>query len=151
MRVLFLHNNFPAQYRHVARKLAQNKNNTVVFASHRAVEKIPGVSNLLYKPHREPRKETHHYLRSTESAIINGQSLFKACLELKKKGFQPDIVCAHSGWGPSLYVKDLFPDTKLLSYFEWYYHALGSDANFLKDSNISFDDQSRIRTKNLPV
>lgn len=151
MQVLFLHNNFPAQYRHVARKLAEDRNNRVVFASHRAVEKIPGVVNLLYKPHRETHKATHHYLRSTETAIINGQSLFKACIELKKRGFEPDIICAHSGWGPSLYVKDLFPNAKLLSYFEWYYHAIGSDADFLKDAQISYDDQSRIRTKNVPV
>ena len=87
MRVLFLHNNFPAQYRHVAAKLAEKKKNTVIFASHRAVEKIPGVVNRLYKPHREPNKETHHYLRTTESAVINGQSLVKSCLELKNKGF----------------------------------------------------------------
>lgn len=151
MRALFLHNNFPAQYRHVARKLAEKKKNKVVFASHRAVEKIPNVVNLLYKPHREGSEKTHHYLKTTESAVINGQSLFRAAMDLKKKGFYPDVICAHSGWGPSLYVKDIFPDAKLLSYFEWYYHALGTDADFLKDSNIGFDDQSRIRTKNVPV
>jgi len=151
MRVLFLHNNFPAQYRHVARKLAEKKKNQVVFASHRAVEKIPGVINLLYKPHREGKPETHHYLRTTETAVINGQSLFRACLDLKKKGFEPDIICAHSGWGPSLYVQELFPKAKLLCYFEWYYHAFGSDADFLPDSKMEYDDASRIRTKNVPV
>ncbi|MBL4740156.1 MAG: glycosyltransferase family 4 protein [Sneathiella sp.] len=151
MRVLFLHNNFPAQYRHVAAKLAEKKKNRIVFASHRAVEKIPGVTNLIYKPHREPHSNTHHYMRSTESAVINGQSLFRACIDLKKKGFKPDLICAHSGWGPGLYVKDVFPDAKLLCYFEWYYHAFGSDADFLRDSNLGFDDAGRIRTKNLPV
>ncbi|MEH6475370.1 MAG: glycosyltransferase family 4 protein [Sneathiella sp.] len=151
MRVLFLHNNFPAQYRHVARKLAEKKKNQVVFASHRAIEKIPGVTNLIYKPHREGKPETHHYLRTTETAVINGQSLFRACLDLKKKGFEPDIICAHSGWGPSLYVQELFPKAKLLCYFEWYYHAFGSDADFLPDSNMEYDDASRIRTKNVPV
>ncbi|MEP3244039.1 MAG: glycosyltransferase family 4 protein [Sneathiella sp.] len=151
MRVLFLHNNFPAQYRHVARKLAEKKKNQIVFASHRAVEKIPGVANVIYKPHREVKPDTHHYLKTTETAVINGQSLFRVCIDLKKKGFIPDIICAHSGWGPSLYVKDVFPDAKLLSYFEWYYHARGSDADFLKDANIGFDDAGRIRTKNLPV
>lgn len=151
MRVLFLHNNFPAQYRHVARKLAEKKKNQIVFASHRAVEKIPGVANVIYKPHRDVKPDTHHYLKTTETAVINGQSLFRVCIDLKKKGFIPDIICAHSGWGPSLYVKDVFPDAKLLSYFEWYYHARGSDADFLKDANIGFDDAGRIRTKNLPV
>ncbi len=151
MRVLFLHNNFPAQYRHVARKLAEKKKNQIVFASHRVPEKIPGVINVTYKPHREIKPETHHYLRSTETAVINGQSLFRVCLDLKKKGFKPDIICAHSGWGPSLYVKDIFPDAKLLSYFEWYYHAFGSDADFLKDATLGYDDAGRIRTKNLPL
>jgi len=151
MRVLFLHNNFPAQYRHVARKLAEKKKNSVVFASHRAGEKIPNVVNLIYKPHRQPKPETHHYLRSTETAVINGQSLFRACIELKNKGFRPDIVCAHSGWGPAFYIKDIFPDAKLLGYFEWYYHAFGSDADFLKNSDLNLDDAGRIRTKNLPV
>ncbi|GLQ04919.1 glycosyltransferase family 4 protein [Sneathiella chinensis] len=151
MRVLFLHNNFPAQYRHVARKLGEEKENQVIFASHRAAEKIPGVVNVLYKPHREGSEKTHHYLRSTESAVINGQSLFKLCIDLKKKGFSPDIICAHSGWGPALYVKEVFPHARLLCYFEWYYHAFGSDADFLQDSNIGYDDAGRIRTKNMPL
>ncbi|MBL4906584.1 MAG: glycosyltransferase family 4 protein [Sneathiella sp.] len=151
MRVLFLHNNFPAQYRHVAAKLGEKKKNKIVFASHRAVEKIPGVLNVLYKPHREAKPDTHHYLRNSETAVINGQSMFRVCLDLKKKGFTPDLICAHSGWGPSLYVKDVFPDAKLLCYFEWYYHAFGSDADFLKDSELGFDDAGRIRTKNMPV
>jgi glycosyltransferase involved in cell wall biosynthesis len=151
MRVLFLHNNFPAQYRHVARKLAEKKKNTVVFASHRAVEKIPGVINRLYKPHREPNPNTHHYLKVTENAVINGQSLVKSCMELKQKGFSPDIICAHSGWGPALYAKDIFPNAKLLCYFEWYYQAFGSDADFLKDATIDMDGAARIRSKNIPV
>lgn len=151
MRILFLHNNFPAQYRHVAAKMAATKGNQVVFATHRAVEEIEGVKTVLYKPHREGRKETHHYMKNLETAVINGQSLFRTGVELKKAGFIPDIVCAHSGWGPSLYIKDIFPDTKLLSYFEWYYHAYGTDADFLPSSNIGYDDAGRIRTKNTPV
>lgn len=148
MRVLFLHNNFPAQYRHVARHLAEDKTNQVIFASHRVPEKIPGVVNVQFKPHRETKSETHHYLRNFETAVINGQSVFRLCIKLKKQGFSPDIVCSHSGWGNSLYVKDVFPDARLLSYFEWYYHAHGADADFLKESDVGFDDAGRIRTKN---
>ena len=40
----------------------------------------------------------------------------------------PDVVCAHAGWGVGSFVKDAWPDTRLLTYFEWYYNALGSDA-----------------------
>jgi len=35
MRILFLHRNFPAQFRHLATYLAQDKNNQVVFLTNR--------------------------------------------------------------------------------------------------------------------
>ncbi|MCF8468590.1 MAG: glycosyltransferase [Sneathiella sp.] len=151
MRVLFLHNNFPAQYRHVARELAAVKGNQVLFASQRATLKIPGVTNLVYKPHRIAKAETHHYLRHTETAVLNGQAVFRLCLDLKQKGFQPDIICSHSGWGNSLYVKEVFPKARLLSYFEWYYHAHGSDADFLDPAAVAYDDAARIHSKNMPL
>ncbi|SLN21206.1 glycosyltransferase family 4 protein [Oceanibacterium hippocampi] len=151
MKVLFLHNNFPAQYRHVAAALAQDPANSVVFATHNRQGNLPGVGKLLFKPSREPAKETHHYLRGTESAVLNGQAVFRACIELRKRGFIPDVICGHSGWGPTLYVKDIFPEARLLCYFEWYYHARGSDADFLIDSVITHDDACRIRTRNAPI
>ncbi|MFC4271682.1 glycosyltransferase [Sneathiella chungangensis] len=151
MNILFLHNNFPAQYRHVARRLAADKANRVVFISQRVPGKIPGVTNILSKPHREVKAETHHYLRPTEAAVVNAQAVFRNCLELKKKGFEPDIVCAHSGWGNSLYVKEVFPNARLLSYFEWFYHARGTDADFLDPGAMGYDDAARIHSKNMPL
>ncbi|MCC3303943.1 glycosyltransferase [Sneathiella sp. HT1-7] len=151
MDILFLHNNFPAQYRHVARHLAADKNNKVVFASHRVPHNIPGVTNVIYKPHRGTKADTHHYLRPTEIAVLNAQAVFRTCLDLKKSGFEPDIICAHSGWGNSLYVKEAFPRARLLNYFEWYYHAHGSDADFLDPEALGYDDAARIHSKNMPL
>ena len=151
MNILFLHNNFPAQYRHVARHLATDKNNRVIFMSQRVPAGIPNVSNIIYKPHREINKATHHYLRPAEAAVLNAQAVFRNCLELKKKGFEPDIICAHSGWGNSLYVKEVFPKARLLSYVEWYYHAHGSDADYLDPSAMSYDNAARIHSKNIPL
>jgi glycosyltransferase involved in cell wall biosynthesis len=77
--------------------------------------------------------------------------VFRLAQALKAKGFAPEVVCAHSGWGDSLYIKDAFPSTKLLNYFEWYYYAGGTDADFLPDQPLSDDDRLRIRTKNAPI
>lgn len=151
MRVLFLHNNFPAQYRHVATQLAREGGHQLVFGTQAKAGEIPGVVKAYYKPAREVREQTHHYVRNLESAVLNGQSVYRMCMELKKRGFQPDLVCGHSGWGPTLYVKDAFPDARVLSYFEWYYHAHGTDADFLPDSEISADDECRIRTRNAAI
>ncbi len=151
MRVLFLHNNFPAQYRHIARLLAADRDNQVVFATSRREGTIPGVEKVLYKPARAVRAETHHYVRSLESAVLAGQAVYRITGALKQRGFVPDLVCGHSGWGPTFYVKDAFPDAKLLCYFEWYYRARGTDADFLPDSPIGADDACRIRTRNAPI
>lgn len=151
MRILFLHNNFPGQYRHIARLLAADKNNAVVFATSRGAGAIPGVDKVLYRPARTVRAATHHYVRSLESAVLNGQAVFRAAGALKERGFVPDIVCGHSGWGPAFYVGEVFPDAKLLSYFEWYYRPHGTDADFLPDAPVSDDDACRIRTRNAPI
>ncbi|MEQ8345451.1 MAG: glycosyltransferase [Sneathiellaceae bacterium] len=151
MRVLFLHNNFPAQYRHVAPALAADGANEVVFVTQRDRGSLPGVRNRIYRPTRDAARETHHYLRGTETAVLNGQAVWRVCRELAREGFVPDLVCAHSGWGNALYIKDVFPRVRSLMYYEWYYHGLNSDADFLNDPPLSADDLCRLRTRNASI
>lgn len=150
MQVLFLHNNFPAQYRHVAAALAADPQNLIYAASLDNKKNLPGVTKFTYKAAREAGKNAHHYLRGTEAAVLDGQAVFRMCLGLRQKGFVPDVICGHSGWGTSIYVKDAFPETRLLTYYEWYYRWRNSDVDFF-DKNVSYDDQCRIRTRNLPI
>lgn len=149
MRLLFIHQNCPGQYKHIAKRLAANKQNQVVFIGKRSDRRIDNVQHVVYKPKREPSKETHRYLNLTESGILHGQQVARACLSLKEKGFVPDVIVAHPGWGEALYVKDVFPNSALLNYFEFYYHATGADVGFDPEEEVNIDDRCRIRTKNL--
>lgn len=153
MRVLFLHPNFPAQYRHVATVLGQDPKNQVVFSTKNENPQwtIPGVQKVLFSPSRDPNPSTHHYVRPLESAVLQGQAVFRLAEQLKARDFVPDIVCGHSGWGPTLFIKDAFPNTPLLCYYEWFYHARGSDADFDPADPLSVDDLPRIRTKNAAI
>ncbi|OUL37411.1 glycosyl transferase family 1 [Nostoc sp. T09] len=151
MRVLFLHNNFPAQYRHVALNLAQDPNNLVVFATKNREVTLPGIHKAIFEPSRDPHPTTHHYVRPLEGAVLHGQAVYKLTEQLKARGFVPDVICGHSGWGPTLFVKDAFPDTPLICYFEWFYHAHGSDADFDPTEPLTIDDVARIRLKNAPI
>ena len=58
---------------------------------------------------------------------------------------------AHAGWGPSLFIKDIFPDSKLCCFFEWFYHAHGSDADFDPSFPLDADGEARIRAKNATI
>ena len=151
MKILVLHPNFPAQFRHLATVLGRDPQNKVVYATNRRDGSIPGVEKVLYGKSRNVRPETHHYVRPLESAVLEAQGAYRVAYKLKERGFYPDIVYGHSGWGPTLFMKDAFPQAPLLCYFEWYYNAYGSDASFDPSDPINADDEARIRIKNAPI
>jgi glycosyltransferase involved in cell wall biosynthesis len=151
MRILLVHPNFPSQLRAVAQVMANNKGNDVRFLTARAEGEIPGVRKILYKPKRAASEKTHRYLRLFEEAVLHGQAAFEACVLAKKEGFVPDVILGHAGWGPTLYLKDVFPKATMALVFEWFYHAHGSDCDFAPSEPITPDDEARIRTKNAAI
>ncbi len=149
MRILFIHQNFPGQFRHLAEHLSKDSNHQIIAICQPHAPKLAGVQVIQYQPSRAPSQHTHHYIRSTELHILNGQAVAKLLFNLKESGFYPDIVVAHTGWGEALYVKDVFPKTKLIGFFEFYYQASGADADFDPEFPNTLDDILRIRTKNI--
>ena len=99
MRFLFLHPNFPAQFRHLAVEIAKQEQHQVVFGTARVEGSLPGVHKEIYAPNREVRPETHNYIKPLATAVLQGQAVYRIADKLKSQGFIPDIVYGHSGWG----------------------------------------------------
>lgn len=149
MKVLFVHQNFPGQYLHLARHLGEMEGNQVVFITQRTNEMLHGVNKIIYQPQRKVTRGVHHYLVDTEAGVLNAQNVARIALDLKESGFVPDVMLAHNGWGESWYLKDVFPDTPLIGYFEFFYRQHGADVGFEPDTPMIFDHGPRVRTKNL--
>jgi glycosyltransferase involved in cell wall biosynthesis len=150
MKVLFVHQNFPGQYLHVARHLGAQPEHEVVFLTQRRdAVTLPGVKKVIHRPHRTVTKDLHHYLADTEASILNAQSVARVALKLKESGFKPDLMVGHNGWGEIWYLKDVYHDVPLLGYFEFFYRAAGADVGFDRNAPTIFDTAPRIRTKNL--
>jgi glycosyltransferase involved in cell wall biosynthesis len=150
MKFLFVHQNFPGQYLHLARHLGAIPGNEVVFITQRKDDAaLPGVRKIVYQPHRRVLKDQHHYLADTEMGVLNAQAVARVALGLKESGFVPDVMLGHNGWGEIWYLKDVFPDTPLIGYFEFFYRFRGADVGFAPDEKEIFDTAPRIRTKNL--
>lgn len=150
MKILFVHQNFPGQYLHLARYLASFPDNQIVFLTQRKDQvALPGVKKLVYAPLRTVTPGMHHYLQESEAAVLNAQAVARAALDLKSQGFVPDIMLGHNGWGEAWYLKDIFPQTPLLSYFEFFYRYQGADVGFDPDEPPTFDSALRLRTKNI--
>src|SRR5205807_1607019 len=104
---------------HLAARLAREPDNRVVFLTRADRQPPVGVTAARYSPTRNAHASTHHYLRDFENAVLHGQAAARACLDMKTSGFTPDLVFAHPGWGEPMYIKDIYPTAKLVSYCEF--------------------------------
>ncbi|MDD2466454.1 MAG: glycosyltransferase family 4 protein [Desulfobulbus sp.] len=148
MNILFIHQNYPGQYVHLAAAMAQNPRHQVVAIGEQKTRPDFSYSVLTYSMPQGTATSTHHYIQDFERHVRRGQQIFRACLELKNTGFFPDIICGHPGWGETLFVKDVYPQAKLLIYCEFYYRAQGSDIGFDPEYPSSLDTTLKIRIKN---
>ena len=148
MQFLFVHQNFPGQFRHLAARLAQDESNRVVFLTKRQDRSIPGVERAVYAAPRPVNPQTHHYLHQYEDAVLHGQAAARACIALDQGGFHPDLVIAHPGWGESLFLKDIWPNTPLLNYAEFFYRAFGADVNFDPEQPLDINTVCKLRARN---
>lgn len=154
MRVLFIHPNFPAQFRHLAAALGKDPANKVVFATknERPEWAIPGVEKLLIRSGKDGNEAgTHPLARSFDEAVRNGENAARALGALKAKGFVPDVIYGHSGWGTTMFLKDLFPDAAFVAYFEWFYRARDSDVDFDPAERPTWPTVAGVRTKNASI
>ena len=146
MKILFLHRNFPGQFRYLAPYLAKDSNNEVVFITNAHNGQIPGVKKYEYNLKREVPANCHRYLRFYEECIIHGQSSAEIALQLKNSGFYPDIIYGHT-WGQTLFMKDVFPKSKLVGYFEWFFNSENSYLDF-GNREVNIDERAKYRIDN---
>ena len=152
MKCLFIHQNFPGQFKHLAPALAAQGNEVVALGVNRPEYPTPGVRVMLHRPrvhNPEALKEAPPELRELNAKTTRGHSVARALIKLRDEGFTPDVIFAHSGWGEAFFIKDVFPGVPLLVYAEYYYGAAGGDTNFDPEfAKCSLEGMERLRIKN---
>jgi len=151
MKILFVHQNFPGQFRHLAPELAA-RGHEVTAMTMRKVEELTweGVRLIPYKAGRSSSPTVHPWVNDIETKVIRGEAAFRKAFDMKQGGYCPDVVVAHPGWGESLFLKDVWPRVRLGLYCEYYYRTEGADFNF--DPEFRKDDPGkvcRLRLKNI--
>lgn len=151
MRILFVHQNFPGQFKHLAPTLAADPVNEVVaFTMQKAASaQWQGVRIVPYQVNRGTSPTVHSWVSDFETKVIRGEAAFRAALTLRDSGFSPDVIVAHPGWGESLFLKEVWPNATLAIYCEFFYHPTGADVGF--DPEFPAQDAGdvcRLRLKN---
>jgi glycosyltransferase involved in cell wall biosynthesis len=150
MRVLFVHQNFPGQFRHTAIALAADKANQVVaLCINPPAYETPGVTIARYQPRRTSAKDVHPLAADFETKVIRGEAAAAAAVELKKRGFEPDVIVVHPGWGEHIFITDVWPKARVLLFLEFFYRTEGYDFAFDPElSRDSLQGRARLRVKN---
>ena len=152
MNILFIHQNFPGQFKHLAVALV-DQGHSVVSLTLRVKKPTTwnGVRLIPYTIKRKQGTGIHPWLVDMDTKVIRAESCFLAAQTLEAEGFTPDIIIAHPGWGESMFLADVWPEAKIGLYCELYhrpdYPHLGFDPEFMP--KIGTTEALRIRLKNL--
>lgn len=103
MNILFIHQNFPGQFRHIAQSLIQEGAHNVLCLCEAHALGLPAVEKIIYKPNRTGTPKIHGYVAGLEAHVIRGQAVARTLLALKHRGFKSDVIVAHMGWGEALF------------------------------------------------
>lgn len=151
MNILFVHQNYPAQFKSLAPALAR-LGHRVIAMTMRDIGTNPynGVEIVRYKAGRSSTPNLVHSIRDLEAKIIRGEAAFECGQKLRSEGFTPDVIIAHPGWGESLFLKDVWPTAKMGIYCEFFYRSVGADVSFDPEFSAGNERQAyRTRLKNL--
>ena len=152
MHVLFVHPNFPAQFGHIAHHLAEAKGWRCTFVSETPPGRLPTanggvIEKLQYKPLGGATQTNHLATRTFENNVWHCDAVLRALLA--RPDVQPDLIVGHSGFGSTLFLRELFPDVPCVNLFEYYYlpHDPQSDMTFRRDLNWSVAPEKFLRSR----
>lgn len=150
MKALFIHHHFPGPFRHLAVRLASLPGVTVLFLSERGRREVrlPKVRRLgIAGPSTPPEGEEAD--REMASAMRRGANTANALLRLRRDGFIPDLIYAGAGFGNSLYVRDIFPESCYAVHADWFHRINGPHTFFTKGAPRPPVDFAPGRIRNL--
>jgi glycosyltransferase involved in cell wall biosynthesis len=152
MNILFIHQNFPGQFKFLAPALVRQGHTVVAMTMQKAQQpQWQGVKLVPYAATKGTTPHVHPWVADFETKTIRGEACLNAALQLRAQGFVPDVMVAHHGWGESLFVKEVWPQARLGIYCEFFYHPNGADTGFDAEfaGQNTASEAARLRLKNL--
>jgi len=130
MNVLFVHNNFPAQFQHLARFLGQQPEMRIVAIGGQTSRSMKGVRLFKYALGKIDVSSSHPFARRFDLECHRAEQILYALTNLKSSGFIPNVIVAHPGWGETLPIRSIFPKARLIIYCEFFYGSADRDVGF---------------------
>jgi glycosyltransferase involved in cell wall biosynthesis len=151
MRFLFVHQNFPGQYRHLAAHYAREGHEVVALGEKANLVRNQPQLGARLLGYELPAIEAKGFDAPVARAVHRGRRVAAAASQLRRAGFRPDVIFAHIGWGEALFLKDVFPEARILLYCEFFYRSSGADLGFDPEFPVTAEKMLRTRVMNAPL
>lgn len=152
MNILFIHQNYLGQFAAIANALAEDGHQVTSLADIAASKHRAGVSpkikQFFYPTPKTEISQIHHYLADMERQVRRGQEVCRNLFQLKAHGLNPDVIAVHPAWGEALFLREVFPQARIICYCEYFYQAHGGDLGFDAEFPSSVDEYAKIRVRN---
>src|SRR5688572_30440131 len=133
MHVLYVHQNFPAQFGHIAHHLVDKLGWQCSFVSQTPGGTVGGINKIEYKTAGGATVKNHFCSRTFENTVWHCDGVYRAMKA--RPDIKPDLIVGHSGFGSTLFLRELYPTVPIINFFEYYYlpHDPDSDMDFRRD------------------
>ena len=113
MRLLLVHQNFPGQFRDLAPALCDRGHELkAIGSSQRTCD--PRIEVLRYDFSKPESSGIHHLTQEVDEWIRRGELVAETAIGLKQRGWAPDLMLAHPGWGEAMLLRQVFPASPLV-------------------------------------
>lgn len=153
MQVLFVHPKFPGPFSHFAAALADLGHEVTALAVRPGTEvrAWKGVRVVPYQVLGQSTPGLHPWLVDIEAKTLRAEACWRAARALQVHGFSPELVVADPAWGEPLFLKQVWPQAKLVVFASMFYQASGTDMGFDPEfaSPLAAKDLCWLQMKNL--
>ncbi|HEX3699343.1 MAG TPA: glycosyltransferase [Phenylobacterium sp.] len=150
--VLFVHNNFPGQFRDLALQLVARGVRCGAITQSHATENLPGVPVIRYGLNRGTTRGIFSLATRSEADFIRGSRALLAARKAKEQGFEPDVIVGHTGWGETTLLSEVWPQARQVLYPEFFYSGHGLDIGFDTEFKALTEEAVLLgKTKNAPM
>ncbi len=120
-----------------------------MFISQPNANRMERVRRVFYQAPKPDADGTHANARDWDLAAQRAEAVSRTAANLKRLGFDPDIIIGHHGWGELLDLVDVWPGVPILGYYEFYYATDGQDVGYDPEFPVGPERFSRIRAMNV--
>src|SRR5690606_1394127 len=124
-KVLFVHQNFPAQFKMLNWRLLADPDYEVAMImaadgfAKLAKQTLARLRYVTYASKSVDLEAARSLAETCEPMIHRGEMAAVAARKLVSDGFEPDLVLVHPGWGEGLFLRNELPRARHVHYLEY--------------------------------